>query len=185
MLEEQDYKDRKGIAQLTSAYDTLKMLYFKDFKECSDDSPMVSPSFEKMAEALAPQNHNYTSWETESSKYIHICTISSNCIISPSFHISQFQHIIVVSSVLPIPYNTYLLPHSHYPISHSPRPLKTLSLLRSTHRCLLRRASFSVQPVFSSLQPLSCSQVFSSPSSSNFLTPQIKTPCLLHRTVLD
>ena len=71
MLETHDRKDRKSVAQLTTAYDTLKMLYFKDFKECSDDSPMVSPSFEKMAEALAPKNHNYASWENDDSELVN------------------------------------------------------------------------------------------------------------------
>ena len=66
MLEKIENGDKKSTARLTNAYDTLKMLYFKDFKEYSEDScysPYHSPSFEKMAEALAPKNFNYASWE--------------------------------------------------------------------------------------------------------------------------
>ena len=66
MLEELAVNDRKNTARLTTAYDTLKMLYFKDFKEPSDEhtfTPEMSPSFEKMTEALAPPNFNYSSWD--------------------------------------------------------------------------------------------------------------------------
>lgn len=66
MLEETDTKDRKAVTCLTNAYDTLKMLYFKDFKECSEESTYMasfSPSFEKMTEALAPKNYNFNSWD--------------------------------------------------------------------------------------------------------------------------
>ncbi|KAL5262637.1 hypothetical protein ACHWQZ_G008139 [Mnemiopsis leidyi] len=66
MLKKIENGDKKSTARLTNAYDTLKMLYFKDFKEYSEDScysPYHSPSFEKMAEALAPKNFNYASWE--------------------------------------------------------------------------------------------------------------------------
>ena len=67
MLEKIDDADKKSTARLTNAYDTLKMLYFKDFKEYSEDncySPGFSPSFEKMTEALAPKNYNYASWDS-------------------------------------------------------------------------------------------------------------------------
>ena len=66
MLEKIDNRDKKSTARLTNAYDTLKMLYFKEFKEYTEDnchSPGYSPSFEKMTEALAPKNFNYASWE--------------------------------------------------------------------------------------------------------------------------
>ena len=67
LLEKLDSRDKKSTARLTNAYDTLKMLYFKDFKEYSEDncySPEFSPSFEKMTEALAPKNYNYASWQS-------------------------------------------------------------------------------------------------------------------------
>ena len=63
MLEKTGTQPRKTTARLTNAYDALKMLYFKEFKEYSEDlCHSNSPTFDKMTEALAPRNYNFSTW---------------------------------------------------------------------------------------------------------------------------
>ena len=52
------YKDK-----LVKAYDTLKLLYFKDYKRQEERPPSPSdmPSFKKMIESLDPPNFSYNS----------------------------------------------------------------------------------------------------------------------------
>ena len=68
------------MAQLTAAYDTLKMLYFKDFKEIPEERHM-SPSFEKMAEALAPKNFNFFSGDNGEKPIKHSLFVPTRVVV--------------------------------------------------------------------------------------------------------